>query len=107
MAVSFEQCGGSIHADVYDQACIHSLDDALARCRRIGYPIMLKASWGGGGKGIRKVSQLTGQHGVRQAHTFEPGLCHCSASSDQTSSGLLRLAQDLWEGQDTLDQTPY
>ena len=37
------------------QACIHSVDEALQCCKRIGYPIMLKASWGGGGKGIRKV----------------------------------------------------
>ena len=37
------------------QACIHSLEEALESCAQIGYPIMLKASWGGGGKGIRKV----------------------------------------------------
>ena len=37
------------------QACLHSVEEALAACKRIGYPIMLKASWGGGGKGIRKV----------------------------------------------------
>ena len=37
------------------QACLHNIDEALAACKRIGYPIMLKASWGGGGKGIRKV----------------------------------------------------
>jgi len=30
------------------------MEDALECCARIGYPIMLKASWGGGGKGIRK-----------------------------------------------------
>lgn len=28
-------------------------------CQAIGYPIMLKASWGGGGKGIRKVGAET------------------------------------------------
>lgn len=37
------------------QACVHNLEEALVNCKRIGYPIMLKASWGGGGKGIRKV----------------------------------------------------
>lgn len=34
----------------------HLLQEALDCCARIGYPVMLKASWGGGGKGIRKVS---------------------------------------------------
>ena len=38
------------------QACIHDVQQALASCQQIGYPVMLKASWGGGGKGIRKCS---------------------------------------------------
>ena len=37
------------------QACISSVEEAVRCCQRIGYPVMLKASWGGGGKGIRKV----------------------------------------------------
>ena len=44
----------SVHVRARAQACIHSVEEALACCKRIGYPIMLKASWGGGGKGIRK-----------------------------------------------------
>ena len=36
------------------QACIADLEQALTCCAKIGYPLMLKASWGGGGKGIRK-----------------------------------------------------
>jgi len=31
------------------------LDHALAEAKKIGYPLMLKASWGGGGRGMRVV----------------------------------------------------
>lgn len=34
---------------------ISSVDEALAIAEKIGYPVMLKAAAGGGGKGIRKV----------------------------------------------------
>merc|ERR1719487_2208416 len=37
----------------FDAACITSEDEAVAAAERIGYPVMLKASEGGGGKGIR------------------------------------------------------
>ena len=36
---------------------IHTSDEALAVAEKIGYPVMLKASAGGGGKGIRKVEK--------------------------------------------------
>jgi acetyl/propionyl-CoA carboxylase alpha subunit/acetyl-CoA carboxylase carboxyltransferase component len=35
---------------------VGSLDDALAAAERVGYPLMLKATAGGGGRGIRKVT---------------------------------------------------
>jgi acetyl/propionyl-CoA carboxylase alpha subunit/acetyl-CoA carboxylase carboxyltransferase component len=35
---------------------VDSLEDALAAAERIGYPLMLKATAGGGGRGIRKVT---------------------------------------------------
>ena len=34
---------------------VHTLDDALAAAESIGYPLMLKATAGGGGRGIRRV----------------------------------------------------
>ncbi|KIY93907.1 biotin carboxylase [Monoraphidium neglectum] len=55
VAISYEDCGGEIPLDIYNKACVFSLEEAIESCNRIGYPIMLKASWGGGGKGIRKV----------------------------------------------------
>ena len=36
---------------------VHTAEEALEVADRIGYPVMLKASAGGGGKGIRKVEQ--------------------------------------------------
>lgn len=33
---------------------VDSLDDALTAARRVGYPVLLKASAGGGGRGIRR-----------------------------------------------------
>jgi acetyl-CoA carboxylase/biotin carboxylase 1 len=43
--------------DVYQKACVHSAEDGLLKTRKIGYPVMIKASEGGGGKGIRKVEK--------------------------------------------------
>eukprot|EP00803_Ostreobium_quekettii_P003946 evm.model.scf_1945.1 EVM.evm.TU.scf_1945.1 scf_1945:1899-19188(+) len=54
--MSFADCGGTIPKDAYDQACVNTVEEALESCSKIGYPVMLKASWGGGGKGIRKVA---------------------------------------------------
>lgn len=36
---------------------VHTAEEALSVADRIGYPVMLKASAGGGGKGIRKVER--------------------------------------------------
>lgn len=44
---------GVIPKDVFDSACVFNADDALQSAQKIGYPVMIKASEGGGGKGIR------------------------------------------------------
>eukprot|EP00898_Chlorokybus_atmophyticus_P001157 jgi/Chlat1/2041/Chrsp164S00134 len=50
-----ERSGDLIPAATYARAEVASLDGAAAACRQIGYPAMLKASAGGGGRGIRRV----------------------------------------------------
>eukprot|EP00928_Gymnodinium_smaydae_P037781 TRINITY_DN26188_c0_g1_i1.p1 TRINITY_DN26188_c0_g1~~TRINITY_DN26188_c0_g1_i1.p1 ORF type:complete len:2149 (+),score=434.34 TRINITY_DN26188_c0_g1_i1:43-6489(+) len=44
---------GTIPDEIFQQGTINSVDEAIACAERIGYPVMLKASEGGGGKGIR------------------------------------------------------
>ncbi|KAI9106407.1 hypothetical protein K1719_021935 [Acacia pycnantha] len=45
----------TIPDDIYREACVYTTEEAIASCQVVGYPAMIKASWGGGGKGIRKV----------------------------------------------------
>ena len=44
---------GTIPEETFRKACLSSVGEAIACAERIGYPVMLKASEGGGGKGIR------------------------------------------------------
>ncbi|KAK4687240.1 acetyl-CoA carboxylase / biotin carboxylase 1, partial [Tremellales sp. Uapishka_1] len=39
----------------YNDACVHDWQEGIQKAEEIGYPIMIKASEGGGGKGIRMV----------------------------------------------------
>lgn len=57
--IKYEDCdNGEIPDDIYDKACLHNVAEAIACFERINAPIMLKASWGGGGKGIRMVKHV-------------------------------------------------
>ncbi|XP_069956208.1 acetyl-CoA carboxylase isoform X2 [Cherax quadricarinatus] len=40
--------------ELYKQGCVETVEEALTAAKKIGFPVMIKASEGGGGKGIRK-----------------------------------------------------
>ena len=44
-----------VSRDLYRKGCANTLEEGLSSSQKIGYPVMIKASEGGGGKGIRKV----------------------------------------------------
>ena len=54
-------------------------EEALAHAARIGYPLLLKASEGGGGKGIRRVD--TKPRNQRHFDTIEGGRNQCQNRS--------------------------
>lgn len=47
----------TVSDEVYQQACVSDAEDGLLKADKVGYPVMIKASEGGGGKGIRMVSK--------------------------------------------------
>nr|BAA25799.1 acetyl-CoA carboxylase [Rattus norvegicus] len=44
----------SVTEDVYEQGCVRDVDEGLQAAEKVGFPLMIKASEGGGGKGIRQ-----------------------------------------------------
>uniref|UniRef100_A0A803SRS7 Acetyl-CoA carboxylase alpha n=1 Tax=Anolis carolinensis TaxID=28377 RepID=A0A803SRS7_ANOCA len=46
----------NVPQELYEKGCMKDVDDGLRAAEEIGYPVMIKASEGGGGKGIRKVN---------------------------------------------------
>ena len=44
----------TIPYDLYQKGCVIDIDAGLRAAQKIGFPVMIKASEGGGGKGIRK-----------------------------------------------------
>ena len=47
----------SVDDDIYQKGCCSSPEDGLEKAKKIGFPVMIKASEGGGGKGIRQVTR--------------------------------------------------
>ena len=45
------QSNVTVPADLYKLACVSNAEEAVAAVQRIGLPVMIKASEGGGGKG--------------------------------------------------------
>ncbi|XP_068167308.1 acetyl-CoA carboxylase isoform X2 [Antennarius striatus] len=64
----------SVPSDIYSQGCVQDVEDGLKEADKIGYPVVIKASEGGGGKGIRKVERSEDFPGLfRQVQTEVPG----------------------------------
>uniref|UniRef100_A0A3Q2QM52 acetyl-CoA carboxylase n=1 Tax=Fundulus heteroclitus TaxID=8078 RepID=A0A3Q2QM52_FUNHE len=63
----------SVPPEVYSKGCVRDVDDGL-EAEKIGYPVVIKASEGGGGKGIRKVEHSDEFPSFfRQVQTEVPG----------------------------------
>ncbi|TVY80028.1 Acetyl-CoA carboxylase [Fusarium oxysporum f. sp. cubense] len=60
--------------DIYAKGCVTSWEEGLERAKEIGFPVMIKASEGGGGKGIRKATEEEGFEALYKAAASEiPG----------------------------------
>ncbi|XP_061865746.1 acetyl-CoA carboxylase 2 [Colius striatus] len=64
----------SIPLETYAQGCVKDVEEGLEVAKKIGYPLMIKAAEGGGGKGIRKV-EAAEEFGTcfRQVQAEAPG----------------------------------
>lgn len=59
---------------VYMKGCVQSWEEGLQKAQEIGFPVMIKASEGGGGKGIRKAESEEGFEALYKAAASEiPG----------------------------------
>nr|XP_033810269.1 acetyl-CoA carboxylase 2 isoform X2 [Geotrypetes seraphini] len=64
----------NVPPEVYEQGCLKDVDEGLEASERIGYPVMIKASEGGGGKGIRRADCSDDFPNLfRQVQTEAPG----------------------------------
>lgn len=63
-----------ISSELFKKGCVSTVEECLAAANKIGFPVMVKASEGGGGKGIRKVENAEELPALfRQVQTEIPG----------------------------------
>nr|CAH7761590.1 unnamed protein product [Callosobruchus chinensis] len=63
-----------ISSELFAKGCVSTAEEGLAAAHKIGFPVMIKASEGGGGKGIRKVENTDEfPAAFRQVQTEIPG----------------------------------
>ncbi|XP_054291063.1 acetyl-CoA carboxylase-like isoform X2 [Macrosteles quadrilineatus] len=63
-----------ISSELYKKGCVTTWEEGLVSAQKIGFPVMIKASEGGGGKGIRKVDGPEGFDNLfRQVQSEVPG----------------------------------
>ncbi|XP_063028939.1 acetyl-CoA carboxylase 2 [Melospiza melodia melodia] len=74
----------SIPLETYAQGCVKDVEEGLEVATRIGYPLMIKAAEGGGGKGIRK---------VEAAEEFSASFRQVQAEAPGSPIFLMQLAQ--------------
>lgn len=73
VTVQYQRCSG-VPDTAFKKACVATVDEALASAEGIGYPLMIKASEGGGGKGVRRVDAPEDMvAGLRQVQAEVPG----------------------------------
>lgn len=71
---NYDRATGCLPADSYNKASIKSATQAYEAAQKIGFPVMIKASEGGGGKGIRMVDDPENvQNAYRQVCGEVPG----------------------------------
>uniref|UniRef100_A0A8C3EU42 acetyl-CoA carboxylase n=1 Tax=Corvus moneduloides TaxID=1196302 RepID=A0A8C3EU42_CORMO len=64
----------NVPQELYEKGYVKDADDGLRAAEEVGYPVMIKASEGGGGKGIRKVNNADDFPSLfRQVQTEVPG----------------------------------
>jgi acetyl-CoA carboxylase/biotin carboxylase 1 len=58
VTASYDLESGTLPSKAYEEGSIASATEASAAAAKIGFPVMIKASEGGGGKGIRMVDKI-------------------------------------------------